>query len=69
MLCMETFRLIRIKETPIVETYFIESDVAPTGLGEPTLPPAGPALANAIKAATGIRLTKQPFIENKELFG
>ncbi len=65
----DTYRLIRMKETPIVETYFIENDIAPTGLGEPALPPAGAALANAIKAATGIRLTKQPFIENKKIFG
>ncbi len=65
----DTYRLIRMKETPIVESYFIENDIAPTGLGEPTLPPAGPAFANAIKAATGVRLTKQPFIENKEIFG
>ncbi|WP_103863915.1 xanthine dehydrogenase family protein molybdopterin-binding subunit [Aquimarina sp. I32.4] len=59
-----TYRLIRINETPIVETHFIESDIAPTGLGEPTLPPAGAAVANAIKAAKGIRVYKQPFIEN-----
>ncbi len=65
----DTYRLIRMKETPIIESFFIKNDIAPTGLGEPTLPPAGPALANAIKAATGIRLTKQPFIENKEIFG
>jgi isoquinoline 1-oxidoreductase subunit beta len=65
----DTYRLIRMKETPKVETYFIESNVAPTGLGEPTLPPVGGALANALKAATGIRLTKQPFIINKEIFG
>ncbi|WP_179950073.1 xanthine dehydrogenase family protein molybdopterin-binding subunit [Lutibacter citreus] len=62
-------RLIRMKETPIVETHFIKSDIAPTGLGEPALPPAIPALANAIKRATGIRLTKMPFIEYKEIFG
>lgn len=65
----DSYRLIRMKETPKVETFFIENDIAPTGLGEPALPPAGPAYANAIKAATGIRLTKQPFIENKEVFG
>ncbi|WP_108866835.1 xanthine dehydrogenase family protein molybdopterin-binding subunit [Aquimarina aquimarini] len=59
-----SYRLIRINETPIVETHFIESDIAPTGLGEPTLPPAGAAVANAIKAAKGIRVYKQPFIEN-----
>jgi isoquinoline 1-oxidoreductase beta subunit len=56
-----TYRLIRMKETPIVHTYFVENDLSPTGLGEPGLPPAGGALANAIKAATGIELTKQPF--------
>ncbi|WP_299181078.1 molybdopterin cofactor-binding domain-containing protein [uncultured Aquimarina sp.] len=59
-----TYRLIRMNETPIVETHFIESDIAPTGLGEPTLPPAGAAVANAIKAAKGVRLTKQPFVKN-----
>ncbi len=62
----DTYRLIRMNETPIVETHFIESDIAPTGLGEPTLPPAGAAIANAIKAANGVRLTKQPFIKNME---
>ncbi|MBQ0740736.1 hypothetical protein J9332_41315, partial [Aquimarina celericrescens] len=59
-----TYRLIRLNETPVVETHFIDSNLAPTGLGEPTLPPAGAAVANAIKAAKGIRLYKQPFIKN-----
>ncbi len=60
----DTYRLIRINETPIVETHFIENDIAPTGLGEPALPPAGAAVANAIKAAKGIRIYKQPFIKH-----
>jgi isoquinoline 1-oxidoreductase beta subunit len=59
-----TYRLIRMKDTPIVETHFIESEVSPTGLGEPGLPPAGGALANALKAATGQRLLRQPFIQS-----
>lgn len=63
------YRLIRMEDTPIVETHFIENEIAPTGLGEPALPPASAAIANAIKAATGVRMTKQPFIENKEVFG
>ncbi|AXT49334.1 xanthine dehydrogenase family protein molybdopterin-binding subunit [Aquimarina sp. BL5] len=62
----DTYRLIRMNETPIVETHFIESNIAPTGLGEPTLPPAGAAVANAIKAAKGVRLTKQPFVKNMD---
>ncbi len=56
-----SYRLIRMKETPIVETYFVENELSPTGLGEPGLPPASAALANAIKAATNKRLYKQPF--------
>lgn len=60
------YRLIRMKETPQVEVHFVENDIAPTGLGEPGLPPAGGAIANAIHAATGKRLLKQPFIKNME---
>lgn len=58
------YRLIRMSETPQIETYFIESDENPTGLGEPTLPPAGAAIANAIKGAIGKRIRKQPLIKH-----
>jgi isoquinoline 1-oxidoreductase beta subunit len=58
------YQLIRMGETPKVEAHFVKSDIAPTGLGEPTLPPVGAAVANAIYAATGKRLNKQPFINN-----
>jgi len=64
----DEYRLIRMSETPQVECFFVDSDIEPTGLGEPSLPPAGPAIANAIYAATGVRMTKQPFIQNKEVF-
>lgn len=60
----DTYRLIRMKETPQVDTYFVENELSPTGLGEPALPPAGAAVANAIHAATGQRLLKQPFIND-----
>ena len=63
----DTYRLIRMGETPKVDIHFIENDIAPTGLGEPTLPPVGAAVANAIYAATGKRIYKQPFINNLEL--
>ncbi|MFC2110696.1 molybdopterin cofactor-binding domain-containing protein [Bacteroidota bacterium] len=63
----DKYRLIRMNETPKVEVFFIDSNEAPTGLGEPTLPPAAAAVANAIKAATGTRLRKQPFIKNGEM--
>ena len=63
----DKYRLIRIKEAPIVETHLIQNEFSPTGLGEPTLPPAGGAIANAFKAATGKRLYKQPFSKYPEL--
>lgn len=60
------YQLIRMTQTPKVDVHFVESDIDPTGLGEPTLPPVGAAVANAIYKATGKRLTKQPYINNME---
>ena len=59
----DTYRLIRMQETPKVEVHFLQNDLSPTGLGEPGLPPAGGAVANAINAALGKRIYKQPFIK------
>lgn len=59
-----TYRLIRMKETPEIDVHFVQNTIAPTGLGEPSLPPVGAAIANAIYAASGKRLTKIPFIQS-----
>ena len=59
----DRYRLIRMNETPKVEVHFVENNNAPTGLGEPGLPPAGGAVANAIHAALGKRIYRQPFIK------
>lgn len=59
-----SYQLIRMNDTPEVDVHFVENDFAPTGLGEPTLPPVGAAVANAIYKATGNRITKQPFMNN-----
>jgi isoquinoline 1-oxidoreductase beta subunit len=60
----DKFRLIRMAEAPEVEVHFLRNEHSPTGLGEPSLPPAGGAVANALKAATGKRLYNQPFTKN-----
>lgn len=62
----DRYRLIRMREAPQVEVHFVKNEHSPTGLGEPTLPPAGGAIANAFKAATGQRLYNQPFSKYPE---
>ena len=59
------YRLIRMKEIPEIECYFVDNGIDPTGLGEPALPPTGGAVANAIFKATGKRLRNQPFIDEE----
>ncbi len=55
------WRLMRINEAPReMQVKIIESDAPPGGVGEPPTPPAAPALANAIFAATGLRIRRLP---------
>lgn len=58
----DTYQLIRYNQAPEeIEVFFVENDIKPTGLGEPGLPPAVGALANAMYKATGKRYYHQPF--------
>jgi isoquinoline 1-oxidoreductase beta subunit len=59
----DSYRLIRMNETPQVEVHFVKNNLSPTGLGEPGLPPAGGAVSNAINAALGKRMYQQPFVK------
>jgi len=56
------FEVMRIQEMPVVEVHLVASTERPTGIGEPGLPPAAPAVANAIFAATGKRLRRLPIL-------
>lgn len=57
----DSYAPLRIAEMPQVEVHIVPSTAAPTGIGEPGVPPVAPAVANAIAAATGKRLTRLPF--------
>jgi isoquinoline 1-oxidoreductase beta subunit len=46
---------------PRVEVRVVESEEAPTGVGEPGVPPIAPAVANALYRLTGERVRQLPF--------
>ena len=57
----DSYRLIRNAEVPPIEVHVMPSRLRPTGLGEMAVPVIAPAIANAIAAATGVRIRQLPF--------
>jgi isoquinoline 1-oxidoreductase beta subunit len=53
---------LRMAETPVVEVYAVQNTEAPTGIGEPSVPPLAPALCSAIYAATKKRIRALPIL-------
>jgi isoquinoline 1-oxidoreductase beta subunit len=60
----DTYEPLRISEMPKVEVHVVPSTAPPTGIGEPGVPPIGPAVANALLAATGRPVYRLPIMEN-----
>jgi isoquinoline 1-oxidoreductase beta subunit len=56
----DSYEPLRIEDMPDIEVHIVPSAEPPTGVGEPGTPPIGPAVANAIFAATGSMPTKLP---------
>jgi len=54
------FPILRFRDMPRVETAIVESDAAPTGMGEPPVPIIVAAAANALSAASGRRVRRLP---------
>lgn len=59
----DQYSLLRLPHAPPVDVHFVQSDYAPSGAGEPALPPLAPAVCNAIFAATGERVRTLPLTE------
>ena len=60
------YRMMRINETPAIDVHLLRNGESPGGIGEPGTSIAGPALANALFAATGVRLRSLP-VDRKQL--
>jgi isoquinoline 1-oxidoreductase beta subunit len=58
----DSYPVLRNNEVPAIETCFVASQEAPTGIGEPPVPPIAPALCNAIYSATKKRIRKLPIL-------
>jgi isoquinoline 1-oxidoreductase beta subunit len=56
----DSYLPLRISDMPKIEVHLVTSDVHPSGVGEPGVPPLGPALANAVFALNGVRVTELP---------
>lgn len=56
----DTYKSLRIQEMPLVEVHIVDSTIAPTGVGEPGVPPLAPAVANAIARLGAPRVRRLP---------
>jgi isoquinoline 1-oxidoreductase subunit beta len=57
--------MIRLAGVPEVTAAFVRSDAPIGGLGEPCVPPVAPSVANAIFAATGVRVRDLPIARQR----
>jgi isoquinoline 1-oxidoreductase beta subunit len=55
------YRVMRNNEAPQIDIVLVKSSAPPGGIGEPATALVGPAVANAVFAATGKRVRRMPF--------
>jgi len=57
----DRYRVVRMNESPTIDITLVQSNEKPGGIGEPATALIGPAVANAVFAATGKRVRRMPF--------
>jgi isoquinoline 1-oxidoreductase beta subunit len=57
----DRYRVVRMNESPAIDITLVQSNEKPGGIGEPATALIGPAIANAVFAATGKRVRRMPF--------
>jgi isoquinoline 1-oxidoreductase beta subunit len=57
----DRYRVLRMNEAPVIDIVLVPSTEKPGGIGEPATALIGPAVANAIFAASGKRVREMPF--------
>lgn len=62
----DNYRVMRMRESPVIEVHLVQSSEAPGGIGEPGTAAIAPALTNAIFAATGKRIRTLPIKNSLE---
>ncbi|MDI7861167.1 xanthine dehydrogenase family protein molybdopterin-binding subunit [Rhizobiaceae bacterium n13] len=60
----DVYTPLRIDAMPVVEVHILPSANPPSGIGEPGVPPIGPAVANAVYKALGKRIYVMPFAKS-----
>jgi len=58
----DRYKVLRMSDMPAIEVHILQSSEAPTGVGEPGVPPIGPAVANALLALTGKPVRRIPLV-------
>jgi isoquinoline 1-oxidoreductase subunit beta len=56
----DTFEVVRMDETPVIDIILVNSTEKPGGIGEPATALIGPAIANAVAVVTGKRIRTMP---------
>ena len=59
----DAYRVLRMSEAPMVETYILPSTAKPSGVGEPGTPVIAPAVANALLALNGTPISSLPLVK------